>query len=58
MKPTSDEIERGFVAAKAMIPMNEIPFIFRKFVTDDKIREAVTKILTAASAAPTEGAQA
>jgi hypothetical protein len=56
MKPTTEEIERGFVAAKAMIPMNEIPFIFHRLVTDDKIREAVTKILTAAAAAPTAGA--
>jgi hypothetical protein len=56
MKPTTEEIERGFVAAKAMIPMNEIPFIFRKFVSDDKIREAVTVILTASGAAPITGA--
>jgi hypothetical protein len=56
MTPTTAQIDRGCVAAKAMIPMNEVPFMFKHLITDDKIREAVTKVLTAALNAPTAGA--
>ena len=46
--PTPEQIKAGTAQAKSMIPMNEVPIMFRHLITDEKITDAVTKILTAA----------
>jgi hypothetical protein len=50
MKPTADQIKAGCESAKS-----QIPFMYRHMVSDAEIESFVTKILTAALAAPTAG---
>jgi hypothetical protein len=51
MKPTAEQIKAGCESAK-----EQIPLLYRHMVSDAEIESFVTKILTAALAAPTEGA--
>lgn len=51
MAPTPDQIKAGVENAKS-----QIPFMYRHMVSDAEITIFVTKILTAALAAPTKGA--
>jgi hypothetical protein len=56
MKPTPEQIAAGVVEAKVLIETISIPAFLKHHVTDAAITDAVTKILTAALAAPTKGA--
>ena len=47
VQPTESQIEAGVAEAKALIPMDEVPFMFRHLITDERIRDAVIKVGTA-----------
>ena len=51
MAPTPEQIKAACDSAKS-----QIPFMYRHMVSDAEITSFVTKILTAALAAPTKGA--